>query len=256
MAYLSFTRNREDVLIMRALQEVEQGFYVDVGAFQPRTDSNTFALYRRGWRGLVVEPQAKLHDLWQRERPEDIMVGAAIGATEGVAQFYEFTGREQNATTNASVAAMHEAGGHAASCSTVPRASLTSLLERHRPSGEIHLLSVDVEGAEEEVLRGLDLRRFRPWLVVMEATVPNRPQPNFAVWEPLLAEQGYDFAYFDAVNRFYLAEEHRDLQRHFAYPPCVWDDFLDYRIHEAREAACSARDALAELRASLRKLAE
>jgi FkbM family methyltransferase len=256
MTYLSFTRNREDVLIMRALQYVERGFYVDVGAFQPMIDSNTFALYQRGWRGIVVEPQRRLHALWERDRPRDIMVGVAIGASEGMAHFHEFAGMEQNATTDSGVAAMHQADGHQASCTSIPRASLTSLLEQHRPDGDIHLLSVDVEGAERAVLEGLDLKRFRPWLVVMESTVPNRSDPSFAGWEGLLLEQGYVFAYFDAVNRFYLADEHRDLQPYFAYPPCVWDDFIDYRLHQAQQAARSAESELAELRASLRKPAE
>jgi len=54
MSFLSFTRNREDVLIARALQHVAGGFYVDVGAYQPVVDSNTYVLYQRGWRGIAA----------------------------------------------------------------------------------------------------------------------------------------------------------------------------------------------------------
>jgi FkbM family methyltransferase len=249
--YLSFTRNREDVLIVRALSEVENGFFVDVGAYHPVTDSNTYALYLRGWRGIAVEPQERFHPLWHDARPGDVVVGSAVGSRSGEVCFYEFADRRQNATTDHCVAAMHEAEGRQASCRVIPQVSLTEVLAQHRPSGDIHLLSVDVEGAEAAVLAGLDLSRFRPWVMVIESTVPNRFETNFSAWEPALLECGYRFVYFDAVNRYYLAQERAELQCYFTYPPCVWDDFVDHRLHLAQEAASAAQKQLNELQAQL-----
>ena len=40
------------LMINRALGAVASGFYIDVGGYQPISDSNTCALYQRGWRGL------------------------------------------------------------------------------------------------------------------------------------------------------------------------------------------------------------
>lgn len=236
-------------MIVRALQHVINGFFVDVGAYQPVVDSNTYALYQRGWRGVVAEPQQKLHPLWRQERPEDILVASAIGSAAGTTRFYEFAGRDQNATIDAGVAALHESEGRQASWTVIPQVPLTDILETYRPTGDIHLLSVDVEGAEGAVLAGLDMNRFRPWLLVLESTLPNRFQENFAAWEPLLLQQDYVFAYFDGVNRFYLAREHRELDCYFKHPPCVWDDFIDHRLYRAQETLIEIQQELSELKA-------
>ena len=56
MTFISYAQNYEDVMLWRALQHVENGFYVDVGANDPTVDSVTKAFYDRGWRGLNIEP--------------------------------------------------------------------------------------------------------------------------------------------------------------------------------------------------------
>lgn len=253
---LSFTSNFEDVIINRALAGVSKGFYVDVGAYQPIACSNTCALYQKGWRGVVVEPQEKLHAPWRIHRPEDILVGAAIGDKVGEITFYELPSNDQLATIDPSIIEMHQREGREAVGRTVPLLTLDELLTRHRPQGDIHLLSIDVEGAEKSALQGLDRNRFRPWLIILESVLPNRPVSNYAEWEPLLLQTGYEFVYFDAVNRFYLAKEHIDLQRHFDHPPCVWDNFIDYRLVHAQQTAAQAKQELAKLKAQLRQLAQ
>lgn len=255
MAYLSFTRNFEDVMINRALGAVDKGFYVDVGGYMPISDSNTCALYQRGWRGMVVEPQARLHPQWAKHRPEDILVGAAVGEADGEVTFNEFPWNDQAATIAPEIVAMHQREGREVKSYTVPLVTLNSLLEKHRPQGDVHLLSIDVEGAEKSALNGLDRTRFRPWLIVLESVLPNRPQANYGEWEHLLLSTGYEFVYFDAVNRFYLAQEHLDLRQHFSYPPCVWDNFVDHRLHHAQQVAAQAQGELAQLKARLRELA-
>ena len=91
------------------------------------------------------------------------------------------------------------------------------------------------------MLEGLDLSRFRPWLMVIDSTVPNRFEYAHHRWEPRLLSHGYRYAYCDAVNRYYVSEEHGD------YPPFhvsrrVWDDFIDYQLQQATEAAAAAKD--------------
>jgi len=254
MAYLSFTRNFEDVMINRALGAVAQGFYIDVGGYQPISDSNTCALYQRGWRGIVIEPQSRLYPQWDKHRPEDILVGAAVGDTDGEVTFHEFPWNDQAATIAPEIVAMHQREGREVKSYTVPLVTLNSLLEKHHPSGDIHLLSIDVEGAEKAALNGLDRTRFRPWLIVLESVLPNRPQANHAEWEHLLLSTGYEFVYFDAVNRFYLANEHIDLRVHFNYPPCVWDNFIDHRLVHAQQVAAKAQADLEQLKAKLREI--
>lgn len=256
MDNISFTRNFEDVMLNRALSAVTNGFYLDVGAYHPVVDSNTYAFYRRGWRGIAIEPQLNFREQWVRQRPLDVLLNTAVGAVNGEATFFEAASQDQNATTSPEIAALHRREGRQIRERTVPMVTLDHVLETHRPTGEIHCLSIDVEGAELAVLQGLDRSRFRPWLIIAESTVPNRPEPNFESWEPLLLDTGYEFAYFDAVNRFYVAREHADLKIHFKYPPCVWDRFVDHRLLRALEAAKQAKVELAQLKQQLRSLGE
>src|SRR5690606_4763100 len=82
----------------------------------------------------------------------------------------------------------------------VPVRTLTDVLNEHAP-GTIHFLKVDVEGFERQVLEGLDLGRYRPWILVIESTLPNSTEERYADWEPLVTGSGYRFAYFDGLNR-------------------------------------------------------
>ena len=88
-------------------------------------------------------------------------------------------------------------------------------------------LKIDVEGAERDVFLGADFERFRPWIVVVEATAPNRQILTHTVWEELLTVANYRFVWFDGLNRFYIAGERWErLSPAFAMPPNVFDDFI------------------------------
>ena len=78
-SFVSHAQNREDVLLWRALNDVEQGRYIDLGAAEPVTDSVTYAFYQRGWSGINVEPVRTLFDQLQAERPRDINLNIGAG---------------------------------------------------------------------------------------------------------------------------------------------------------------------------------
>ena len=88
---------------------------------------------------------------------------------------------------------------------------------------DIHFLKVDVEGFEREVLLGIDLKVWRPWIVLVEATLPNSTEQAHHEWEPLLLDAGYTFCMFDGLNRFYASPEHPEFVPVLGYPACVFD---------------------------------
>jgi len=233
---ISYTRNFEDVMIGRALKAIEHGFYVDVGASHPVADSNTFALYERGWRGLAIEPQTVFNALWQQHRPFDKLLNVAVSNASGEMTLYKPSDYGQMATLSVGLAQDYAQRGMTLSESTVSVETLSHLLQQARGVGDIHLMSIDVEGAEREALLGLDFQRFRPWLMMLESVLPGVPKTNYEHWEHLLLDAGYEFVYFDAVNRFYVAKEHEDLKAHFQRPPCVWDNFVSAElVHEKKQ---------------------
>ena len=84
MTFISYAQNYEDVMLWRALKNVKQGFYVDVGAAWPEQDSVTKAFYDRGWNGINIEPNQELLSSLISSRPADINLGVAIGNETGI----------------------------------------------------------------------------------------------------------------------------------------------------------------------------
>ena len=92
----------------------------------------------------------------------------------------------------------------------VPVERLSRLLEREGVPEDIHFLKVDVENHEKEVLMGMDFQRFRPWLIVLESTLPLTSIPSHENWEYILLQNGYTFLAQHGINRYYCAGEHRE----------------------------------------------
>ena len=245
-AFISFAQNAEDVILRRALGHLPRGNYVDVGAFDPQVDSVTYHLYQAGWRGINVEPVPAFHAAMVEGRPEDVNVRVAAGAAPGELTFHVIpeTGLS---TLRADIATRHATGGRDVEQSTVEVRTLDSLLDEHLPGAPLHLLKIDVEGAEADVLAGLDLTRHRPWVVLVEATEPTTTEPSHAAWEAALLDHDYRFCLFDGLSRWYVAAEHAaELGPALSYPACVFDDFLPARAAAALQSTERARE-LADL---------
>ena len=74
----SYSQCGEDMLLWRFLKDIERGFYIDVGGFDPTTDSVTKVFYDAGWSGITLEPNPTLLERFQEARPRDINLGIAV----------------------------------------------------------------------------------------------------------------------------------------------------------------------------------
>lgn len=237
---VSYSIVREDILLLRALQGVshEQGFYIDVGANDPEQDSVTKLFYDHGWHGINIEPSPHWFARLPASRPRDINIHAAASDRPGRLTLYDHP--------EGGLGTAHEAFAdrHAVNYNIEKRAvdveaiTLTSICEQYAPA-DIHFLKIDVEGHEEQVIRGMDLSRFRPWILCIEATEPLSPHMlTHDAWDPILVASDYEFVLFDSLNRWYVAKEHPERKAAFAFGV---DDYVHYnyvrRIREL-EAHC------------------
>lgn len=237
---ISYAQNMEDVMLWRALKHVEDGFYIDLGAAWPDEHSVTKHFYEHGWHGINVEPNPKLYDLYASRRTRDINLKVAVSDQEGETDinFIEDTGLS---TTVDSFALQHQAAGWSTNKRKVKVTTLLAICRQHvKPDQPIHFLKVDIEGLEEAALRGNDWMVYRPWIVVVEATLPMTQTEAYANWEPVLMDANYAFAYADGLNRFYVATEQAGLLPAFKYPPNVFDGFLPSTQQEAEVKAVQA----------------
>ncbi len=246
--FVSYAQNLEDVLLWRALRDVPNGFYIDIGANHPVCDSVTKAFYDRGWRGINVEPVRSLCDQLVADRPRDINLCVAIAAENGNRPFFEILGSGLS-TLDRDAAQQHAAAGYEIVTHSVPVSTMAEVCDAHGVS-EVHFLKIDVEGAEAAVLRGMPFDRVRPWLIVVEATRPNSRTQTHLEWESLILPHGYAAVFFDGVNRYYLSDEHSELSGAFLAPPNVFDDYIHYPYKLALDDLAAHRSLLAEMQKS------
>ncbi|PWT73736.1 MAG: hypothetical protein C5B60_07850 [Chloroflexi bacterium] len=246
---VTYSHNFEDVMLRRVFADVKFGFYVDVGAGWPTKTSNTFDLYKKGWRGIIVEPLLGLlpeyERAWKEHRPDDILVKGSAGRAIGAVDFYMCNQRNMSTGSGDTVAYWKKQGGNFGEPTLVPMQTLRLILNDRLLAASVvaqnvaplqfHLLCIDVEGMEWDVISGCDLEHFRPWLMLIEATKPGSYESNCEHWEPHVLQHGYSCVYEDGANRWYLAHEHADLHEKFRYPPCCWDNFISWREVELGE---------------------
>ncbi len=221
---LSYAQRFEDFHLWRALGDIPNGFYIDVGAGHPVYDNVSFAFYLAGWRGITVEPNPALAELGRAVRPRDRLFEGLCGAAAGEATLYlqrEFHGLSTTIAEHARGA--EKETGRTAEAVTLPMTTLAALCEAHAPPA-FEFLKVDVEGAEADVLRGADFARFRPKVIVIEAIKPLSLAPAWDEWEPQLARHGYAYVWDDELNRYYVAEEARALTPRLAEGPKWYAD--------------------------------
>jgi FkbM family methyltransferase len=239
---VSYAQNAEDVVLARGLGDRPCGFYVDVGAHHPVENSVTKHFYDQGWRGVNVEPVPHCLAELADARPRDVNLNCAVGSRRGTVELTVVGGWESLSTTDQAIADGYDAPTETIEAEVVP---LDDLLEAHAEE-EIDFLKVDVEGGEGDVLASVDLGRWRPTVVVVEATLPCSTVPSHADWEPLVLGAGYEPALFDGLNRFYARADEPEVGERLAAPANVFDRYVPWSLWrwldaDAREQVERAR---------------
>lgn len=244
MTFVSYAQNLEDVMLARVFGDVAQGFYIDVGANDPVGDSVTKVFYDRGWRGINLEPMEYYYRRLCEARVRDVNLPVAVGTQEGIFPYYEIPGSGLS-TLDSRIAEGHRKNGLTVVRKEIPMTTLAAICRQHAQQ-TIHFLKVDVEGAEKLVLLGMDFQNYRPWVLIVEATLPNSQKENYRDWEDILLANGYQFVYFDGLSRFYVSQEKAaELKKYFTAPPNFFDHYLRYSEYCLR---CEKEHLLEEIR--------
>jgi FkbM family methyltransferase len=234
---ISYAQNFEDVMIARLFDDMHRGFYVDIGAAHPDFLSVTRHFYDRGWCGVNIEPTFCFYPLLCEARPRDINLQCAIGNGPGFTTFYEIPAFAENSTLASGVADRLTAAGLTATPHQVEVVRLAEVCDLHVKDRTIDFMKIDVEGSELGVLQSGDWKRFRPRLLIVEATVVNSKEENWHTWEPILIKAEYHKVWFDGLNNFYLREEDLDLRHAFRLPPNIHDGFETAEVIELKRLA-------------------
>ena len=144
-------------------QHKTNGFFIELGAHDGLTQSNSaFFEESRGWTGLLIEPSLSAFELCKANRPNSICLNYACVANDYTDKVVkgDFHGQ-----TMCSVDGMRCQDTHLVE---VPASTLEALLDRYAPSTPIDFLSLDTEGYEINILKGLNLDKYRPTYMLIE----------------------------------------------------------------------------------------
>lgn len=190
--------------ILQTLLRARNGSYIDVGAFDPILYSNTYALYRRGWSGIVIDPNAALRPLYRIFRRRDTFVCAAIGGT-GEGTYFRFKDAAYN-TCSAEDAEkrQEERGLTLLSTQPVPFRSLKSIVKEYGIT-KLDLMNIDVEGMDLAVLRSHDWA-VRPRVIAIEDSEFDPDAPARSPAYSFLREKGYRLKGFARLTLVFVSE--------------------------------------------------
>ena len=155
----------EDISIRKLFPGDFRGLFVDVGCYHPIKYNHTWALYKKGWRGINIDIDDIKIELFNMVRREDVNIACAVSDKPGIVKYYRAGLFSQiNSLQKSETAVMEGYVIGEVECKT-----LTSLIDDTRYKDEkIDFLNVDAEGHDFEVLNSLDFNRYKPSLIAVE----------------------------------------------------------------------------------------
>lgn len=203
----------QDVFCALTMGEKKGGYFVEVGVGSGKAISNTYMLEKHyGWSGLLVEPNRSSHDSIAACRSATFDSRAAASQSGKTLRFQEIVGMGEHSRIAGT-------GGHDMKSAEVleydvQTVSLTELLAEVGAPAEIDFLSLDTEGSELDILRGLDLKKYKFNVMTIEHNFDRAVQGELA---DMLIPLGYRqvLPHISAVDAWYVHQS-------VTSPGCSW----------------------------------
>lgn len=190
-----FSQYGEDELVWKFFSEARTGFFVDVGAHDGENSSQSLFLENNGWRGILVEPQSACCAALRQRRPLAQVFQVACGAPEQRGKAILQLDHQ-----GSKIAAQNPGSSPGKGCEEVQVMTLDDILQQ-ASNPQIDFLSIDVEGLELQVLRGFDIQKYRPRLMIIEDNLPNRLKVHWHI-----KKKGYRLVKRTGCNNWYVPD--------------------------------------------------
>ncbi|HET9850440.1 MAG TPA: FkbM family methyltransferase [Candidatus Saccharimonadales bacterium] len=210
---VTYSQNREDFFLWALIGHRKNGFYVDVGAHDPELHSVTKLFYDRGWSGINIEANPHLFKPFPRARKRDINLNVGVADKKQLLVFRRYPHHPGFSTFSEYVKKEHESEQIPHVDEAIPARPLKDIFREYKVK-KIDFMSIDVEGFEVEVIKGNDWEKYRPNVMVLEATM--RKKVN-----PLLKSLGYKLEFFDGLNNYYVDTRSTEQLTIYRYAPTI-----------------------------------
>jgi FkbM family methyltransferase len=197
------------------LGERSDGLFVEVGAFDGISFSNSSCLAEAGWSGILIEPISGFAEECRRRYRGNNriqVVEAAVGAENSTADIW--VGGAFSSTCDEVVARYRclqwsKAAMDGATRLSVRQLTLDEILHAANPAGKaVDVLIVDVEGAQTAVFQGFSIDRWRPNMIIAEL-LHTHPELhdiscNDAALQQSIVQAGYCVVFKDCINTVFV----------------------------------------------------
>lgn len=182
---MSYSLNSLDIKMEQYLNHIKNGFFIEVGAHDGIMQSNTKYYENKGWTGLLIEPNPETFEMCKQNRPNSIVENYCLVSDLSIK---EITLYEAGLMTIAQNSITHhgDAKSHIAKANTSIKelkcqaTTLQFLLDKHNISN-IDFFSLDVEGYEYEVLKGIDFNKIKIGNILLECNVEKQYNKIFTL---------------------------------------------------------------------------
>ncbi|BDA79194.1 hypothetical protein LPTSP3_g21240 [Leptospira kobayashii] len=201
----SFSQEGEDMILREIFENKNEGFYVDIGAYDPIRFSNTNYFYQLGWNGINIEPSPDAIAKFNNLRKRDINLNYGVSRSSGNLEYYNFEEAALNTFDPERVSFLEKNSPYRYNKKlNIPVAPLTEILTKYSKNQKIDFMNIDVEWHELDVLKSNDWDLFRPKVLLVEIlnfdlnTISKNPV------HILLKDFGYHFECKTPRTSFYL----------------------------------------------------
>lgn len=208
---MTYSAAGEDRIVLAWLevifgQDVRKVRYCDIGANHPIELSNTFLLYKLGASGVLVEPDPDLRAVLNNKRRRDTVLNVGVAFDERRSAtlrrmtsnvFNSFSADQAAFVVNSSKNWGHDQKQEIVDEIEIALIPANDILAEHFADG-IDFLSIDAEGVDLQILRSIDLKRFRPKMICIEAS---------GDVDSVLNPKGYEFVARTPDNKIFRLVE-------------------------------------------------
>ena len=163
----SYSFGGMDLLINYLYKNKFNGVYIDIGCNHPIVGNNTYLLYQKGWSGINIDLDTHIIEMFNYFRSKDYNVNAAVSNSEEETDLFYY--HERSAINTISKEVHDSRKKKAEKVKKIQSTTLDSII-KNSPffNKKINLLSIDVEGNELNVLKGFNLKKYYPEVLVIE----------------------------------------------------------------------------------------
>ena len=202
----------EEILVNRIFKKFKIGFYIDVGALNPKIGSTTYFLSKKGWRGLNIDLTKSNVELFKKIRKKDVSIKIAASNKKGSINSYIFDpGSGLNNVNKKYAEKWKKKIKKNYTVEKIESDTLNSIIKKHSIPNNFEYLNIDVESHELKVLEGLNFEKYRPLLITCEIQSNNINEIIESKVYKFLITKKYKLISYYYLTCFFIPIEKNDL---------------------------------------------